>query len=512
MGIAKARRIARRAHRGQLTADGELFLDHLERLVRTVEEQGGDAVAQQAAWLHAVPGTGVDLTRQDLPWRVLRAVEEFRAAARTPRQSPPQSSWQPSVQLPEGTLPELLAAHREQPAYETRAAITSLLGLPISPDDPAVTELAEQWWQPGDEGRTGRFDRERLLRAVTDGSQTTAATAIAVLPGEGDDREVEALLTVLRRPGGEWCWVRQRARVRLHEIDEEAASREWPIDPQDVWWLNTRAWVLEHAAHLVPQLIDALPRPEWTEAAAFALGVLRASEAVRPLCESTRSSDDPRSQVEALAKIGSAEANPALVALLGHHRADVREAALRALDRIGGAEVVDAAVMACDDLSPAVRDRAARVLTRRGDARAVIQLIRLCDTRFAAAAADALARIGDARAVPTLWHLFLHHDDKAVRYAAGRGLARIEGEQQACTWEPRILPAHVWLLGHKPDWDHSCLEYGRRHSDALVRARTAEAYGRLGDPANAEHVRALLDDPDRRVRATAKTALARLEN
>ncbi|MEU7476251.1 hypothetical protein AB0A63_09725 [Lentzea sp. NPDC042327] len=88
MGIAKARRIALRAHRGQLTDGGGLFVDRLERLARTVAERGGGGVARQAVWLHAVPGTGVDLTRQDLSWRVLRVVEalqpEHRWAAPVP--------------------------------------------------------------------------------------------------------------------------------------------------------------------------------------------------------------------------------------------------------------------------------------------------------------------------------------------------------------------------------------------------------------------------------------------
>jgi len=75
MGIAKARRIAQRAHRGQLDGDGELFLDRLERLVGAGGERGGGWVARQAAWLHAVPATGVDLKRLDLPWRVVRVVE-----------------------------------------------------------------------------------------------------------------------------------------------------------------------------------------------------------------------------------------------------------------------------------------------------------------------------------------------------------------------------------------------------------------------------------------------------
>ncbi|ANZ41936.1 hypothetical protein BBK82_44395 [Lentzea guizhouensis] len=480
MGIAKARRIAQHAHRGQLAGDGELFLDQLERLVGAVEERGGGWVARQAAWLHAVPATGVDLARLDLPWRVLRVVEALQ----------PESPWSGPVLARLRQFPDAVLVHdvltADRPAHHRPEVPVD--ALPRSP-----------------------VDRERLLREAESAFPGVAGAAIAELTGAGDEREVELLRTVMLRPEREWRWARRTARARLTAIGGPAAVaalRQWVFSPLDVPWRDDRDWLRRNAADVVPRLVEVVSDPLWSYEAALALGELRVAEAVLPLCESARTADHPVMQVEALGKIGSAEALPTLVELLGHRNPEVRDHVLRALARIGDDQVVDVVLEACEDLDPRVRDRAARVLVRLGDSRAVPRLVRLCDTRHAAAAADALTRIGDPRALPTLWHLFQHHEDKAVRHAAGRGLARIEGEQQVVyPGDVLVLRAHVWLLGHKPDWHHHRLEQSVRHADAIVRARVAEAYGRLGT--GAQHLRVLLDDPDPRVRAAARFATAR---
>ncbi|MFS8099723.1 HEAT repeat domain-containing protein [Lentzea alba] len=546
MGIAKARRIARRAHQGQLTRTSELFTDYLERVARIVEERDGGWAAVQAAWLHAVPGTGVDLTRQGIPWRVLRAVEALQPdpgwSKPTPAKvhlvpdaalvnealaagevvDPPESSWQPVVLMDAGMLPQLLADYRERPGHETKWAIDDLFARPINLNTPAVAELAEQWWDSEDDWenriavlaarRAGLLDRERLLRKVLDGPEGSSVAAIESLSGEASAEEIEVLRTVVLRP--EERWARLAARARLTAIggpDAEAALQEWAFSPWDVPWRNDRAWLHRNAADVVPRLIEALPDPTWWYEAPFALGELRVVEAVGPLSEAAQNAEFPHHHIEALGKIGSADAVPALVRLLGHSSADVRAYVLWALDRIGGAEVVDAVIMACDDPDVMVRDRAARVLVRHGDERAVTPLIRLCDTRHAGGAAHALGRIGDPRAVPTLWHLFFRHDRKAVRYAAGRALARIDNPGHWCpSDDPRILRAYVWLHGHKPDWNRQSLEHWTKHTDALVRARAAEAYGRLRDPAGVEHVRPLLADLDPRVRKAAEVAMTQI--
>jgi hypothetical protein len=90
VGMAKIRRIADRAHRGQLFAGGGLFVDHLGRVAGVVDELGGGTIAVAAAWLYAVPATGTglhDLLRQGIPARVVNAVDVLQ---QRPAEYPPQ--------------------------------------------------------------------------------------------------------------------------------------------------------------------------------------------------------------------------------------------------------------------------------------------------------------------------------------------------------------------------------------------------------------------------------------
>ena len=540
MGTARARRIARRAHQGQLTYGGELLLDRLERVAGAVAEQGGDWVAVQAVWLHAVPASAEDLVLQGVPSRVVQVVKALRSygwsapagvrqraervleAMNADRRFVPAPPDPPDTR----TLPELLAEYRETRDYRIRWALNGLLDAPNDLTAQAMAELAEQWWDSEEDWeaatavriahRAGLLDRERLLGTVADGVPVAAATAIGLLSGEGGGREIELLRAASLTPGLDWLCVRVAARARLTAIggpEADAVVLDSAIDLMDLPWRHDRAWLHRNGAKLVPRLIELLPDPDWWHEAPVALASLRATEAVGPLCETVRDAEYPIPMIQALGTIGSPEAGPTLVWLLGHESAEVRAEALQALSRAGGADVVDVALAACDDPDVRVRDRAAAVLARNADGRAVTTLIRLCDTWHAAAAADALARIGDPRALPTLWDLFLHHHDRAARHAAGRGLARIEGDERGCSSSvPRVQRAYMWVLGHKPEWSRRHLAGGTGYDDAMVRVRAVEAFGRLRDPAGAEHVRPLLADPDPRVRSAARNVLRVLEN
>ncbi|GLY46725.1 HEAT repeat domain-containing protein [Lentzea sp. NBRC 102530] len=542
MGIGRARRIARRAHRGQLTRGGGLFLEELEQVVRRVEENGGGRLAVQAAWLHAAPAAGVDLESEGVSLRVRQVVKSLRTA---PGRSRPESAgvaraselvraaivaqWRVVAQAqgddtPAATLVELLDRYRAQPEPEVRQAIHALVEELDGPATPVVAGLVERWWDSEDSWeamvavmaarRVGLLDRERLLRKVADGPLWVAAEAVKAVSG-GGEAEIAALRTALLRPGDDGRWVRREARSRLLAIGGPAAETaldDWFFHPMDVPWGYDRRWLSRNASSVVPRLIEALGDPAWRYEAPRALGSLKVEEAVGPLCDQARAAEDPIPFLQALGSIGSPAAGPALAQLAGHAEAEVRVAALRALGRTGGADVTAVALAACDDPDVHVRYRAARVLAELGDERAVITLIRLCDTEHAAVAADALARIGDQRAVPTLWHLFNHHPERAARHAAGRGLARIDCEERWPRPEPVIERAYVWLLGHKPEWSRFYLETGTRNADAMVRVRAVEAFGRLRDPGGIPHIRPLVTDPDPRVRAAARNVLEFLED
>lgn len=611
MGMAKARRIAADAHRGQLLAGGGLVVDHLERVARTVSELTDSPVARQAAWLYAVRGAGLsvwDLYRMDIPAKVVdivnvlpsQPVEPLRhldyvltlpdaalvrfavlvdwyvhvadewgrtqwhyeltriverlglpwpsAVSRVTDEpkavqvDPPTEGghWDQFAQsLSElrdvRSLPVLLTGYHEVVGddarscclQQIRAAVSLTVTAPRNAGSPVVDELIERWWNSADSwevfvavsARSAARDpahRPLLLDKVAAGPVSVVQAAIEGLHGAGDSHEVELLRRVVAVSGPDWRWARHAAAVRLIEIggpEADAALGDRHLSPLDPPWRDDPTWLAKYGTQAIPVLVENLSDPQWWHDATYALGELRADEAVGALCAAVAAGSYPASAIVALAKIGSADAVPTLIECLDDSRAEVRDHALLALDRIGCPGIVDLAIAACGDPEPFVRVRAARVLARHGDERAVPTLIVLCDGRHAAIAVDALVRIGDPRALPTLWYLFQHSPEKTVRHTAGRGLVRIDGPR---TWiqpwnDVRVRRAHTWLLGHKPQWDPGRqLQRAVDDDDPLVRAHAVRALARLGDPAGAEPVRGRLADPDPQVRANAATALGRL--
>jgi HEAT repeat protein len=610
--MAKIRRIADRAHRGQLFAGGGLFVDHLGHVAGLVDELGGGTIAVAAAWLYAVPATGTglhDLLRQGIPARVVNAVDVLQ---QRPAEYPPQFTdrllrhWQAALiryavlgdwhrhlagagryehwrsqhdrladalglplparkpglppgevdrligQRPAGeehwgpiartlerlrdprALPTVVEAYHEVNGDDARrcclpAVRSAIFTIGTTPENAAagpVMDLAERWWKSPDPweeqvavaARAAAGDpaqRAALIGKFAAHSPGVVTAAINGLVGRGDRAEVESLRRVVTTPEPNWRWARSAAARRLFQIggpDAEAALDERCLSPVDPPWRDDPDWLRRNGTRVIPVLIGKLSDRRWQFEASYALGELRAAEAIGPLCDAAATVTFPVPHIEALGKIRSATAVPALLDHTRHTHHEVRDHALRALDRIGDPRAVDAAVTACDDPHPVVRDRAARLLARHGDTRAVPQLIRLCDGPHAAIAAAALTRIGDPRARPTLWRLFADAPDKKTRHAAGRGIARIDGTAQYLhSDDVRIRRAYLWLLGLKPQWNRGHYVTGAlSDEDPISPARAIAALARLGDPANTEHIRPLLDDPDPRVRANPATAIGRL--
>ena len=574
MTVARARRLAHRVHQGQLFEGGGPFVDHLARVVERVGEWTADPVTLQAAWLYACRELiGVeDLVQARVATDVIRVVEVLRRRDELPAQhvdrivhirratlvwyavlidrhrhlagghgyewwrehherladalSLPRPPAKPASGEDESdprALPGLLAARASgKDNAGANAAIYRIVTKPGNAASPQVTELVARWWDSADPWEQAIAvravdDRAALMAKLSSPHHLVVHAAIEGLHGPHDTAEIEALGAIVSRPDPGWSPQREAAIRRLVEIGGPRALAALDgcfLAPGRPPWRLDRDWLRRNGERVTGFLVERLTEPAWRLEATYALGELRARQAVGPLCQALTTAEYGWVFfIEALGKIGAVEAVPVLLEHARHHDHEVRDHALRALAHIDDPRVGPAAIAACYDPHPEVRDRAARVLARRGDERAVPQLIRLCDTHHAPIAAEALARVGDARAVPTLWRLFAQAPDRLTRHAAGRALARIDEARMQYVYGARVevRRAYMWLLGHKPQWSpRHHLVHGLHDEDAGVRVRAAEALAHLGDPATVERIQPLLGDPDARVRRAAAAALQRL--
>jgi HEAT repeat protein len=247
------------------------------------------------------------------------------------------------------------------------------------------------------------------------------------------------------------------------------------------------------------------------------LGHLRVAEATSELIDALREADDWQAMfvLEALGKIGSLEAAPAIVAMLDRGSARVREGALLALSHIGGPLVVPAALTATDDGDPFVRQRAVRVLAKHGDHRALGRLAAACDGWHARIALTGLVRLADASVAATLVQVLVTTTDRRTRKLAGRALVHSGAQPYLSGWDPDPLVrrALVWVVGQRAAGagsdDLYVLINAMKDEDELVRSRAAAALGRITDLKTMAPLIGALRDPKPRVRANAATALGR---
>ncbi|MHB8958934.1 MAG: HEAT repeat domain-containing protein [Candidatus Limnocylindrales bacterium] len=219
------------------------------------------------------------------------------------------------------------------------------------------------------------------------------------------------------------------------------------------------------------------------KAAAEAFCRLRDPRAVRALVVALGDGPVRPTAVEALIATGSVAGEP-LVAALGNWDPKVREAAAMALGRIGDARAVEALIGALGDQAGEVRWAAVESLGEIGDHRATEPLIAMLkDGRMHAAAVAALGAIGDARAVEPL---IADLDYVFQGWSAASALEAIG--------EPSVIPL-IAVLGSR---------------STSVRQEASVTLGRIGDPRAFEPLLDALDDDDWDVRRNAATALVAL--
>lgn len=553
MTPASAERLARRVHRWDLDESGLPFVSHLERVVAQVITAGGPR-EQMAVWLHALPKSSAaipDSVARRIPPAVLRIIdavahrpgEPYRAHAARISSCPGADlvlhAFMTDKYRPGTTIRRYVADYDRALLSELRLPLPTVLSapwpardLPVSkrplPTGPDMETSAPS--VPANEPGQSRS----IEWALAQDNARIVAEALRALSPDQVTEVFDQVAVIARRQGPRWSLARATAMNKLTaapgprvrdflaevraEMLEDVAARGLR-DPAAV-----RDLIVDQDSRVVPALIAQL----WEGApgmagAAFILGEKRAGEAVPALVsalyDGVAGGKAPFSYfhavcacITALAKIADSAAVPALAETCHKGRAPAtRSLALEALRRFDDPALTEIGLAAAEDPDPDVRTQAVRLLAARGDARAVPRLLVACDGSAASIALRGLARLGDERSVLTLVRLMRSETDRAVLHLAGRALARSARKDPQLY--PGMLPlpqllACIWVLGELRIRErHPTLQRFLTHRHEAVRARTAAALGKIGDPASAKHLAAALGDISPRVRAAAAAAL-----
>ena len=374
-------------------------------------------------------------------------------------------------------------------------------------------------------------------------------------------RDKKALIKALRYKDKDVRYAAAEALGRLRWKPAKDETAGW-------YWMAKRDWdkCVALGALAVEPLSAALKDEEWDvrQAAARALGKIKDPRAVKPLIAALKDEkwDVRQAAAEALGEIGAPAVEPLIAALKGENK-DVRQAAAAMLGRLGwqpgrdetagwywmvkgdwhncvalGSPAVKPLIAALKDENSDVRKAAAEALGKIGDARAVEPLIAALKDRYSdvrQAASEALGKIG----APAVEPLIAALKDKDVRASATEALVKIgapavepliaalkdenKNVRQAAAamlvrlgWQPGRDEAAGWYWMVKGDW-HNCVALGSPAVKPLiaalkdagwsVREAAAKALGEIKDPRAVEPLIAALKDESSSVRRAAAEAL-----
>jgi HEAT repeat protein len=260
---------------------------------------------------------------------------------------------------------------------------------------------------------------------------------------------------------------------------------------------------------------------EVRESAAYALGILGGSSALREL---TTSLQDPIPDVRAavataIGKVGTADDGRNLVPLLADESAEVRDRALHALGvlrvKTAGPEL---ATMYETHRKKPLGTKVLATLSRIGDAGQgdlFVQVMQETDAERKRLAVEGLGRISDAKRLAALKKDYQRERDEEVRLAYCFALA-LMGDRAFLDTIVLALPSRT--LGERSR--AYLLELGRgflpdlypylSDQDAEIRAALSDVMGAMGDPDAIPRLSALLNDPSARVADHANRAVERL--
>jgi HEAT repeat protein len=343
-------------------------------------------------------------------------------------------------------------------------------------------------------------------------------------------RELRRLRRTLATRGASRSDLAERRRNALKAV---AAAGDLRLVPEiaalliDDWVVVREAAAVAlgvlKAREAVGSLTQCLTHDKSTEvrrAAGMALGALGDPSAVVPLVNVERAVPAARGWVtDALAQLG-APAVPALIRLLSQKGKRPSITVIAALGRIGDPRAVGPLIHALGEAKNAERAAIAESLGMLNQASACETLLRLLvddDPIVTQRAAAALARVASPACAEALVP-HLKAANAAVRGDVATAIARTGVKRAACFVAPlvgdedaavrRKAVVALGVLGGAAEL--AFLERALRDSSAEVRERAAESLGKLGAAQSMPHLCVLLEDNYQTVRRAAAAALGRI--
>lgn len=354
-----------------------------------------------------------------------------------------------------------------------------------------------------------------LIAALSDEDNHVRASAIEALSIMGDARATDPLVRVLKDPDSR---VRTVAVEALSKLGDSRAAEALAKLVKDTDWEVRKAVIdaLGKAGNpkVIPSLVSCLHDSDRDIrlSVVSALGRIRDEKAIEFLAVALADEHEPIRQaaVTALGSIhaswtesaGAKRAIPRLQTLAKNKNYWVRQCAVETLILLGAGETTE---MEPDDLTARIDP----VQTKRNAALEALQdALKDEDRDFRQAAAEALGRVGDTRAIDGLEGA-MKDPDPWVRKAGARSLKTLQ-------WEPESPGQEVTQCILIDDWDR-LVQMGSEAVPALARMAASkvtaqrqiavDVLSRIPDPAAVPILERSLADEAPHVRAAAAAAL-----
>jgi HEAT repeat protein len=273
-----------------------------------------------------------------------------------------------------------------------------------------VADLAAQTISPA--------GAQRVIAALADVTEERTLRALVIVLGWLEGHEVEVALT--------------------QQLGRRSMRKE------------VSAALVRHGRRITRLVIEQLAAAdvEVREAAVIILGQVGDSAAVPALTDLLLRDDELAiTTAGALAKIGDRRAANALLDLLGHSSAAVRQAVISAINSLGDPEMARRAITLMQHPDPLVRESTVKIAGYFGYPECADLLLAAAsdaDENVRRAAVEHLPYLEDPRAAAVVRHA-LQHETAAVRAAAAKAYAALEDEEAATYLVQALADKDAWV-------------------------------------------------------------------